>query len=111
VVPAATPPVGIPHIDGSIPIAEMPPRRRAVIIGRVVAVRVQPWGGAATLEATLRDDSGEITLAFLGRRAVAGIKVGTIMSVEGVLGSHQGRNAVLNPSFTLIAVPEHEAHH
>jgi hypothetical protein len=109
--PASPTLVGVPHIDGSTPIAEMPPRRRAVIIGRVVAVRVQPWAGAATLEATLRDDSGEITLAFLGRRAIAGIKVGTIMSVEGVLGSHHGRNAVLNPSFTLLSVPEHEAHH
>jgi hypothetical protein len=40
---------------------------------------------------------------FLGRRSVAGIRPGTVMAVDGVLGEHLGRLAVLNPSFTLLA--------
>src|SRR5262249_55615031 len=98
-------------LEGSIPIAEMPMRRRARVTGRVVAMRVQPWGGAATLEATLRDASGEVTLVFLGRRSVPGARPGTVMAVDGVLGQHLGRFAVLNPSFTLLSVPEHEERH
>jgi amino acid transporter len=97
--------------DGTIPIAALPPRQRALVSGRIVAVRLHPWGGTATLEATLRDDSGEITLVFLGRREVPGIRTGTVVSVEGVLGNHHGRNAMLNPSFTFISVPEHTQHH
>ncbi len=89
----------------------MPWRQRATVTGRVVAVRVQPWGGAATLEATLRDASGDVTLVFLGRRSVAGIRPGTVMAVDGVLGQHQGRRAVLNPTFTLLSVPELEERH
>jgi hypothetical protein len=106
-----TAPDGPVPVAGSIPIAEMPPRLRAVVTGRVVAMRVQPWGGAATLEATLRDESGEVTLVFLGRRSVAGVRPGTVMAVDGVLGEHLGRLAVLNPSFTLLSVPEHEERH
>jgi hypothetical protein len=42
---------------------------------------------------------------------VAGIRPGTVMAVEGVLGTHRGGLAVLNPSFTLVSVPEQEERH
>jgi hypothetical protein len=39
---------------------------------------------------------------FLGRRSIAGIGVGTKMAVEGMVGIHKARLAILNPSYQLL---------
>ena len=82
---------------------EVQARRQAKVTGRVVAVRVQPWGGAATLEATLSDGTGQVTIVFLGRRHVGGVKPGALMTAEGVLGTHGNRVAMLNPVYECVA--------
>ncbi len=71
--------------------------------GRVKSLRVQPWSGVATLEATLADDTGAIQVVFLGRRDIAGLKAGKRLRVEGVVAQHHGRLALLNPSYRLLA--------
>ncbi|HEX6786728.1 MAG TPA: amino acid permease, partial [Acidimicrobiales bacterium] len=100
---AATLPV--PQVAGSTPIAEVEARRKAQVTGRVVAVRVQPWGGAATLEATLSDGTGQVTIVFLGRRHVGGVKPGALMTAEGVLSTHGNRVAMLNPVYEFLVQP------
>jgi hypothetical protein len=40
---------------------------------------------------------------FLGRRKVAGIECGARMVVEGMVGEHHGRLAILDPDYDLIA--------
>jgi RecG-like helicase len=102
---AAAATLAVPHVAGSTPIAEVQARRKAQVTGRVVAVRVQPWGGAATLEATLSDGTGQVTIVFLGRRHVGGVKPGALMTVEGVLGTHGHRVAMLNPIYEFLAQP------
>ena len=72
------------------------------VSGRVRSVRVQPWADVPTLECTLVDDTGGITIVFLGRREVAGIHPGTHMRVEGVAGAHHDKLAMLNPSYALL---------
>jgi len=99
----------VPAVPGSTPIGDVEPRRKVQITGRVVAVRVQPWGGAATLEATLSDGSGQIVVVFLGRRQVGGMKPGALLTVEGVLGTHGSRVAMLNPVYTFLS--QHAAEH
>lgn len=76
-------------------------RDRVELDGRVQSMRVQPWSGVATLEITLTDDTGAITVVFLGRRTIAGIAPGTRMHVSGVVGSHHGRLAMLNPRYRI----------
>ena len=44
-----------------------------------------------------------ITVVFLGRRSVAGIAVGTRLVVDGVVGDHHGRQAILNPRYEILA--------
>jgi hypothetical protein len=65
-------------------------------------MRVQPRSGVANLECTLVDDTGGIRLLFLGRRSVAGIKVGTRMIAEGTVGQDRNRLAILNPTYELF---------
>jgi RecG-like helicase len=101
------------HLDTSLlpadrtPIAELIPRVSATIAGRVRTLRVQPWSGTPSLECTLADESGAITVVWFGRRQLAGIRPGTVMSVVGMPVRHHGITAVLNPEYLLIsAAPE-----
>ena len=74
------------------------------IAGRVRSMRVAPQHDAPTLELVLVDGTGGISVVFLGRRAIAGVDVGTRMLVEGTVGVHKARLALLNPSYQLLAV-------
>ena len=99
------------HIDsGSLPgdrtrINELSTRERASVAGRVRSVRVQPWSGTPSLELTLADETGSITVVFFGRRALGGVRTGTVMSVNGVAGRHHGVTAILNPEYAIISTP------
>ncbi len=86
-------------------IADLAPRRRSTVAGRVRAFRVQPWGGNPALECTLADETGSITVVFFGRREIGGVRLGTIMSVTGVAGEHHGMRAILNPEYTIVSTP------
>jgi hypothetical protein len=104
--PATTTPVAEAAVtaDGScIPIAEVTWRHPARFVGRVRSLRVQPWADVATLECTLVDDTGGVTVVFLGRRRVAGVSLGRRMLVEGMAGAHHGKLALLNPEYTLLS--------
>lgn len=68
-------------------------------------MRVQPWSGNPGLELTLADETGAITVVFFGRRALGGVRTGTVMSVTGVAGHHHGMSAILNPAYTIISTP------
>jgi amino acid transporter len=89
--------------DSVIPIGDVRWRERVSIRGRVSAVRVQPIAGVGALECTLTDDSGGITVVFLGRRKIEGVTVGSHMYVEGITIEHHGRLAIVNPIYRLEA--------
>jgi hypothetical protein len=91
---------------GAIPISEVQWRQRAKVAGRVRSIEVQPWAGVPTLKATLVDDTGGLSVVFLGRREVAGVGPGTRMVAEGMVGDHGGRLAMLNPDYVLLAPPQ-----
>lgn len=73
------------------------------VTGRVSALRVQPRAGVGSLECTLVDDSGGISVVFFGRKHIRGIKIGTLMTVEGMVIDHHGRLAIVNPVYHLHA--------
>lgn len=89
-------------VEGTTPIGELVYRKRSRIAGRIHSMRVQPWSGVSTLECTLVDGSGAVKIVFLGRRTVAGLEIGTKLVVEGMVGKHDGRLAVINPTYDLF---------
>jgi amino acid transporter len=91
--------------SGRTRIADLTPRQRSTVAGRVRAFRVQPWGGNPALECTLADETGSITVVFFGRREIGGVRLGTIMTVTGVAGEHHGMRAILNPEYAIISAP------
>ena len=88
-------------------IVDVKLRTRARVRGRVRSVRVRPWADSPTLEVVLVDDTGGITVVFLARRRIGGIRPGTVMTVEGMVGQHDRKLAILNPVFELESVPGH----
>lgn len=88
----------------TVPIASVTWRSRARIAGRIRSVRIRPWADVPSLECTVLDDTGGITVVFLGRREIAGIRPGALMAVEGIAGDHHGRLAMLNPDYDLAPV-------
>ena len=92
---------------GLTPISRLEWRQPARVAGRVKTLRVQPWSGVPTLQCVLVDGSGEaITLVFLGRRSIPGIRNGTRMIAEAMVGKHEGKMAMINPTYELTSVPE-----
>jgi amino acid transporter len=89
--------------EGVTPIAEVAYRERARVAGKVRSLRVQPWSGVATLECVMVDNTGGITLVFLGRKHVAGLAPGVRVVAEGMVGDHGGRLAILNPAYRILS--------
>ncbi|HEY7917730.1 MAG TPA: amino acid permease [Acidimicrobiales bacterium] len=96
-----------PDIPDTTPISQLTWRTRTRIAGRVKTLRVQPWAHAQSLECVLVDNSGHaITLVFLGRRSISGIRSGSLLVAEGMVGKHHNRLAIINPTYELRSVTE-----
>ena len=91
---------------GTTPVKDVVWRRRAVVAGRIRSVRVQTAKGTTNLECVLTDDTGDLLLVFQGRPQIPGIVPGARLIAEGMVGAWQGRLAMLNPDYELVAGPE-----
>ncbi len=85
-----------------IPARDVRWRNRAILEGRIRSIYVGPVSGSPSLEAELYDETGGITLVFLGRRDIPGIEPGAKMRVEGMVGETEGYLAMFNPSYRLL---------
>jgi hypothetical protein len=83
-------------------IADAPDRERVRLRGSLRTVTLRPRGGVPALEADLFDGSGVITIVWLGRRRIAGIRPGCSMEVQGRIGAHDGQRIMYNPRYELI---------
>ena len=77
-------------------------RKRARVQGRVTSIKTAPRGAAPTLQVEIWDESGGVSLQFLGRREIAGLEVGSQMRAEGMVGEEEGSMIILNPSYELL---------
>lgn len=90
-------------LEGVIPIADVRWRDHVKVAGRVRAMRIQPWAEkVASLELTLGDSTGGVTVVFLGRREIGGVKLGAHMVVEGRVSEARNLLTILNPSYQLL---------
>ncbi len=90
--------------DGPTPIGDVRWRQRVRVRGHVRSMRVRPWAeGVSTLEATLVDETGGVTLVFLGRTKILGLSLGRELEAEGMVGENRERLVILNPVYELVA--------
>ena len=83
------------------PIAAVQLRRPVTVQGQVQTLRVRPLAGTSTLECVIADDTGALSIVFLGRARIEGIRVGKWLRVSGTAADHHGRLAILNPIYDL----------
>jgi amino acid transporter len=89
-------------IPGTTPIGQVRARRRVRVVGRISSVTVQPWGSVPTLECEVRDDTGRIVVAFLGRRHVAGVVPGARLLLTGMVSERRGQLMIINPDYDFV---------
>jgi amino acid transporter len=90
------------YAENMTPIGKIEWRKRAQVQGRVTSIKTAPRGSAPTLEVEIWDETGGVSLHFLGRREIAGLEVGSQMRAEGMVGEEDGSMVILNPSYELL---------
>ena len=90
------------YAENMTPIGEIQWRKRAQVQGKVTSIKSAPRGSAPYLQVEVWDQSGGVTLQFLGRREIAGLDVGSEIRAEGMVGEEEGSLTILNPSYELL---------
>jgi amino acid transporter len=85
-----------------LPIGSITWRSRANVQGVVNSIKAAPSGAAPLVEVEIWDQTGGVTLQFLGRREIAGLEVGSQIQAEGMVGENNGQLIILNPSYEII---------
>ena len=78
-------------------------RRVQSFRGVLSSVTLPPRSEGPSLTAELFDGSGYITLVWMGRRDIPGIRPGTRMHVSGRVMKKNGRSVIFNPTYDVIA--------
>ena len=90
------------NVARTVPIAEAPHRRWAVLQGRVRSVESSNIADSPTFRVELCDETGGVTLLFYGRRRIEGFDPGVLVRVQGRVGDRHGFLAMSNPSYELL---------
>lgn len=84
------------------PIAAAIWRHRAHVKGNVTNIRNAPANSSPHVDIEIWDETGGITLQFIGRREITGLEVGSTICAEGMVGETDGNLVILNPSYEII---------
>jgi hypothetical protein len=71
------------------------------VTGRLRTVVYTPRTNLPTLEADLYDGSDVVTLVWLGRRQIAGIEPGRVLTARGRMAVRERRKVIYNPHYEL----------
>jgi hypothetical protein len=91
------------YAENMTPIGSIEWRKRAHVHGQVTSIKAAARDSAPLLEIELWDQTGGVTLQFLGRREIIGLEVGSQLRAEGMVGEQEGSLTILNPSYELLA--------
>ena len=90
------------YAENVTPIGKITWRNRAHVKGRVTSIKTAPSGAAPIVEVEVWDETGGVTLQFLGRREISGLDVGSQLFAEGMVGETNGSLTILNPSYEIV---------
>ena len=76
------------------------------VSGTLRTVTLRPRGTSLTMEADLWDGTGNITLIWLGRRDIPGIRPGRRVTVHGRIARIKDERTIYNPSYQLKPGPD-----
>ena len=84
-------------------ISSQADRCLATIHGVLRSVTLRPVDGVTALEAELYDGSDSVTLVWLGRRTIEGVKAGRQLTAHGRIGMRGTTRVIYNPRYELDA--------
>lgn len=88
---------------GCGPIVACNNRSVVAIHGELRSVTLRPIDGNPALEAEIYDGSAAVTLVWLGRRRIEGIKAGGRLTAHGRIGRRGDERIIYNPRYELDA--------
>ena len=74
---------------------------RRELSGTVTAITYPGLGSSPVLRMSMRTEDGTVTLAFLGRRDIHCIEVGSSLRARGILAGRRGAAILYNPDYTV----------
>jgi amino acid transporter len=83
------------------PIGDCADREVVDVAGTLRTVTLRPRGPSLTMEADLWDGTGNVTLVWLGRRDIPGIRPGRRIVVRGRVARIRGERTIYNPVYEL----------
>lgn len=85
------------------PIAAVTPRRRTVVVGVVIRIRLDP---GRSFDVVVEDGTGRLTASFTGRSHVPGVELGSGLRLTGTVAAEQDRTLRMrNPEYALVQEP------
>ncbi|MCX6446886.1 MAG: amino acid permease, partial [Actinobacteria bacterium] len=90
------------YAENILPIGNITWRKRAQVQGRVNSIKSAPANASPSVEVEVWDETGGVTLQFLGRREITGLEVGAQLRAEGMVGENNGQLIILNPSYEIV---------
>ena len=91
--------------EGATPIADTAAHEYVDVAGTLRTVTLRPRGTSLTMEADLWDGTGSVTLVWLGRRDIPGIRPGRRITVHGRVAQVKDERTIYNPSYQLQPRP------
>jgi hypothetical protein len=88
-----------PDID---PVVDTVDRSMVRVKGTLRTVTLRPRAGLPALEAELYDGTAALVLVWLGRRRIAGIEPGRVVTASGRVSTQEGRRVIFNPRYELL---------
>ncbi len=92
--------------EGATPVADTDAHEYVNVAGTLRTVTLRPRGTSLTMEADLWDGTGSVTLVWLGRRDIPGIRPGRRIEVHGRLARIKDERTIYNPSYELRPGPD-----
>jgi amino acid transporter len=92
--------------EGATPIADTAAHDYVDVAGTLRTVTLRPRGTSLTMEADLWDGTGSVTLIWLGRRDIPGIRPGRRITVHGRVAQVKDERTIYNPSYQLQPGPD-----
>ena len=87
------------EVPDTVRIEGAPLRRPVSLAGVVKRITVYPAAGSEAVEAVISDGTGEISVVWMGRRSIPGLRLGTRVLVKGVLAEGRSGPRMVNPKF------------
>lgn len=89
-------------------VRDVAERRKVRLTGFISSMVIHPRSAAAAVEADLFDGTGTITLIWLGREKISGIRPGTRLEVTGFAANRGHHRVMYNPRYEILGLPGEE---